>query len=69
VSKESLRHEVVGLEDLVNVGAVNTNSDSHHHVLRSLNNLAVDSKEVRSLEGLETKVVVGEISVVNDGRV
>lgn len=66
MSKESLRHEVVGLEDLVNVGTVDANSDTHHHVLGSLNNLAVDSKEVRSLEGLETKVVVGEVSVVND---
>ena len=66
VGKESLRHKVVGLEDLVNVGTVDTNSDSHHHVLRSLDNLAVDSKQIRPLEGLETKVVVCEISIVDD---
>jgi hypothetical protein len=66
VCKESLRHEVVGLEDLFNVVSVNTNSDSHDHVLGSFDNLAIDSEEIRSLKGLETEVVVGEISVIDD---
>lgn len=69
VSEITLRHKVVGLDDLFEVGTVDTNRDSHHHVLRSLDNLAVDSEEVRSLERLETEVVVSEISVVDDGRV
>lgn len=69
MGKVSLRHEIVGLEDLVDVFTVDTDRDSHHHVLRSLDNLAVDSEEVRSLERLEAEIVVGEISVVNDGRV
>jgi hypothetical protein len=69
VCEESLRHEVVGLEDLVNVGTVNTHSDSHHHVLGSLDNLAIDSEQIRPLEGFEPKVVVCEISIVNDGRI
>jgi hypothetical protein len=69
VGKEPFRHKVVSLEDLVNVCTVDTNRDSHHHMLRSLDNLAIDSKQIRPLEGLETKVVVGEISIVNDGRI
>jgi hypothetical protein len=69
VGEVSLRHEVVSLEDLVNVGTVNTDGDTHDHVLWSLDNLAVNAEQVRPLERLETKVVVSEISVVDDGRV
>ena len=65
----SLRHEGVGLNDLVNVGSVNANSHTHDHVLWSLDDLAVDAKKVRSLKGLEAKVVVGKVAVVDDGRV
>lgn len=69
MGKVSLRHEVVGLDDLLEVGTVNTDRDTHDHVLRSLDNLAVDSKQIRSLEGLEPEIVVGEISIVDDGRI
>jgi hypothetical protein len=62
----SLRHQVVGLDDLVDVAAVDADSYTHDHMLRSLDNLAIDAEEVRPLEGLETKVVVRKVSVVDD---
>lgn len=42
----SFRHEVVGLDHFGNVGTVDTNSDSHDHVLRALDNLAIDPEKV-----------------------
>lgn len=65
----SLRHKVVCLENLLDIAALDTQSDTHDHVLRSLDNLAVDSEEVRPLERLEAEVVVRKVTVVNDGRV
>jgi hypothetical protein len=38
----SLGHEVVCLDHLLDILTVNTDSHSHNHVLRSLDNLAVD---------------------------
>ena len=44
-------------------------SDTHNHMLGPFNDLTVDSEEIRSLQGLEAKVVVRKVSIVNDGRV
>ena len=56
MGKVPLAHEVVSLDDLVDVLSPDSNSDTHDHVLRTLSDLAVDSEQVRSLEGLETKL-------------
>lgn len=50
-----LAHQVVRLDTLFDVGAVDTDGNSHEHVLRSLGDSSVDSKQVRSLEGFETE--------------
>lgn len=56
MSEVPLAHQVVGLDDLVDVLSPDTNSDTHDHVLRTFSNLAIDSEEVRSLECLETEL-------------
>ena len=56
VGKVPLAHQVVGLDDLVNPLAPDTNSDTHDHVLRTFGNLAVNPQKVRSLKGLETEL-------------
>ena len=53
VGEVSLRHEVVGLDRLLDVVSVDSDGDSHDHVLGALGNVAVDSEQVRSLERLE----------------
>lgn len=55
------------LEDTVDVCAVDADGYPHEHVLWSFSNLAVDPQEVRTLEGLETKVVL-EGFMVSTGR-
>lgn len=40
------RHKVIGLDHFVNVGTVDTHGDSHDHVLRALDNLAIDPEKV-----------------------
>ena len=42
-------HESVGFDDFFDITAVNTDCDSHNHVLWSLGDFAVDSQEVGSL--------------------
>jgi hypothetical protein len=56
VGKVPLAHQVVGLDDLVDVLSPDPDSDTHDHVLRTFSNLAIDSEEVRSLERLETEL-------------
>lgn len=56
MGKVPLAHQVVSLDDLVDVLSPNTNSDTHDHVLGTFSNLAIDSEEVRSLERLETEL-------------
>lgn len=64
-----LGHEVVGLDGLVNVSAMDADGNSHQHVLRSLDRAAVDLEQVGLLQGLEPEIVVAEVAVVDDGRV
>ena len=65
----SLRHEIVSLDDSINVACVDTDGNAHDHVLGSFDDLAVDSEEVGALKGLEAKVVVCKVAIVNDDRV
>lgn len=37
---------------------MDTDSDTHEHVLRSFGNFAIDSEEVRTFESFESKVVL-----------
>ena len=57
---------MVRVDNLFDIRLVNSDGDAHEQVLRTLNNLAVDAKQVRTLERLESKVIVIEISVVDD---
>jgi hypothetical protein len=46
MSEELARHEVVCLQDTLNIITPDTNSNTHDHVLRTLDNLAVDFEKV-----------------------
>jgi len=69
MGEEPLAHHVVRLQDRGNVVAVNSNRNAHNHVLRTLGNHAVHLEKVRLLQGLEAKIIVFKIPVVDDGRV
>ena len=43
---------------------VDTDCNTHEHVLRSFCNLSIESEKIGALKGLETKIIVIEISVV-----
>lgn len=61
VGEVPLGHQVVGFDSLLDIVSVDTNSDSHDHVLGTLSDVSIDSKKVRSLEGLESEAVENEI--------
>ena len=67
VDEVSLRHIVVRLNCAFDVVAVNSNSDSHEHMLRPFSDLAIETKEIRAFEGLEAEELVVEIALVDDG--
>lgn len=56
----SFGHEVVGFDHAFDVVAVSTDGDT-------LGESVVDTEGVGALEGLEAKVVVVEVAVVDDG--
>ena len=45
----ALRHEVVGFYNVINITSVNTDGDTHDHVLWPFGNTVVDAKEIRTL--------------------
>jgi hypothetical protein len=53
----SFGHEIVGLNDPVNVSTMNPYSNTHNHVLWALSDTSIDTKEIRALEGLETEAM------------
>ena len=58
----ALGHEVVGLNNALNVGPVDAYSDTHKQVLRSLGRDAIDLQQVRPFEGFETKAEESSIT-------
>ena len=66
MSKVALTHQVVGLQCFLDVVVVNTNRYPEQHVLGTFCNNTVETKEVRALEGLESKVIVVVITAVVD---
>jgi len=48
---------------------VNSNSNPHQHVLRPFHNLSLDLQEVGSFKGLEAKVIIVKVPIIDDLRV
>lgn len=69
VSKVLFTHKVVGFDGRVNVFPVDSQADTHEHVLRTLDDTLINSHQVGTFKGLEAKVVVIVVTIVNDGRV
>ena len=51
----TFRHEIVRLNNLVNIRAMDPDGDSHDHVLWSFGDASIDAKEVGAFESLETE--------------
>ena len=51
----ALGHEVVGINNTLDVGPMDAYSDAHKQVLRPLGRDAIDLQQVRPFEGFETK--------------
>ncbi len=66
---KALRHTVVGLHRSLNVFFVDTDGNAQQHLLGAFGNFAVGAQKVGALQGLEPKVVVVEIAVVNGRRI
>ena len=58
MSEVTFRHEVIGLKDSIDVGTMNTNSNTHDHVLGSFSHTTVDTKQIWSLEGFESEAII-----------
>lgn len=64
VGEPFLAHKVVGLEDRVEVGLVDTDGDTHKHVLGTFDDFSVHFEQVGFFEGFEPEKVVGEVPLV-----
>ena len=62
-------HQIIGLQCRLNVFFVDAQRYAHQHLLRTLNDLAVGAQQVGAFEGLESKVVVAEVPVIDDAAV
>lgn len=65
MSEPPLRHHVIRLDSSINILLVNSNSNPHQHVLRPFNNLSSYLQEVGPLKGLEAKIIIVKVPVVN----
>ena len=62
---ESARHAVVGLDCGLNIFFVNAQRHAKEHLLRTFRNAAVHAQQVGPLKGLEAKIIVAKVSVIN----
>lgn len=70
VGEPALRQQVVRLDGGVDVVLVDANRHTHQHVLGALDDLAVDTQEVRPLQGLQQqqRKIVSMIQLPRKGR-
>src|SRR5215217_5938757 len=69
MSKPTLAHQVISSDSAVYITFMNTNSHTHKQMLRAFYDLSVNLKQVRFLQGLETKIIETKIPVVDDRTV
>ena len=62
------RNEVVGLEHVLDVGAMDANCDVRYHLLGTFSNVAIDAEEVRLLESEAEKKKVRLNSEMTEGE-
>ena len=65
--KELFRHKFIRLNSCLDIIYMNTDRHPHKHVLRSLYNLTVYFKQVRTLKGFKPEIIVVKIPVINNG--
>ena len=61
-----LRHQIVGSQGTLDVVSVNSERDTHPHVLGSLDHLSVDSHQIRTLQCFESKVIKDVVTRIID---
>ena len=69
MGEELARHQVVRLNSCIDISAVNSESDTHDHVLRAFHNAAAGAHQVSAVKCLEAEVIVAVVAVINDRRV
>ena len=68
MSKPELRHELVSFKRGLEVCLVDSNGNTHEHVLGPFNNFVVNFEQVRAFQCLEAEEIVAEIFFVIDNR-
>ena len=69
VNEPPLTHQIVRIHSSINIFLVNAHRNAHEHVLRALDQLAIDAQQVGPLQSLESEVVVVKITIVDDLRI
>ena len=69
MSEVFARHEVIGFDNFFDIIAMDPDRYTHDHMLGSLHNFAIESKEIGSFKSLEAKVLIIEVSVVDNGGI
>ena len=65
MSEPALRHQMVCSENRINIILVDSNSNSHQHVLWPLYYFSRNFQEIRSLKSLKTKIIIIKVPVIN----
>ena len=68
MSKPELTHEIISFKRSLKIMFVDTETNSHQHVLGALNNLTVRSKEVSLFERLKSKIIIIKVTGINKFR-
>lgn len=64
MGEHSLTHQVISLEGVLQVVSMDTDRDSHKHLLGTLNDLVLDLEQVRPLKSLKPEEIIVKVSLV-----
>lgn len=62
MGEKALGHEVIGLNNVLDVRSVDAHCNTHEHVLRPLSRDTIDLQQVRAFEGFKTETGRGLIT-------
>ena len=65
MGEKLLGHQVVRLDGRIDVFAVDTDGDTHQHVLRTFDNFSIDLQQVAPLQRLEAEVLQSKRGILS----
>ena len=66
MSKPTLTDKVICFDSRIDIFFVNTNCNTHEHVLRAFYHFTINLQQVRFFKSFKSEIIVAKVTIIND---